>query len=125
MTEVLLVGAGGFLGAIARYTLGGWIVERTSPGFPYATLLINVTGCFAIGLFMTLAVDTFAWPPAVRLFVAVGFLGGYTTFSTFGFETMRLIDGGGYGLALLNCLASVTAGLIAVWLGMALGRLIA
>ena len=57
--------------------------------------------------------------------MAVGFLGAYTTFSTFGFETMKLMEGGGFGLALVNCLTSVTAGLIAVWLGMALGRVIA
>lgn len=113
------------MGAIARYSLGGWLAERTGPVFPYETLLINVTGCFAIGLFMTLAVDAFAWPPAARLFVAVGFLGAYTTFSTFGYETVKLMEGGGFGLALVNCLASVTAGLVAVWLGIALGKVIA
>ena len=125
MLDILFVGAGGFLGAIARYALGGWIAERTGPGFPYETLLINVTGCFAIGLFMTLAVDAFAWPPSARLFIAVGFLGAYTTFSTFGYETMKLIEGGSLWLAFVNCLASVTVGLVAVWLGMALGRVMA
>lgn len=125
MSELLLVGTGGFLGAIVRYALGGWVAGRTGPGFPYETLLINVTGCFAIGLFMTLAVDAFAWPPSARLFVAVGFLGAYTTFSTFGYETMKLLEGGSFMPALINCLASVTAGLIAVWLGIAAGRVVA
>jgi CrcB protein len=122
MTEALLVGAGGFLGAIARWALGGWLADRTSAAFPYETFIINISGCFAIGLFMTLATDLFGWPPSVRLFVAIGFLGAYTTFSTFGYESIKLIEGGGFWLAAANATGSVLAGLAAVWAGMALGR---
>jgi fluoride exporter len=125
MFDVLLVGAGGFLGAITRYSLGGWIAGKTGPAFPYETLIINATGCFAIGLFMTMAVDVFAWPPAFRLFIAVGFLGGYTTFSTFGYESIKLIESGNIWPAIANAVGSVVIGLFAVWLGIVVGRVFA
>ena len=125
MLELLIVGFGGFIGATGRYMIGGLLAERTGPGFPYETLVINVTGCFAIGLFMTMATETFNWHPHARLFVAIGILGGYTTFSTLGYETLKLVEDGNVLLGFANGIGSLTLGLIAVWLGTVLGRLFA
>lgn len=123
MLNVLLVGAGGFLGSIARYGIGEWIKVEPGTGFPYATLLINATGCFAIGLFMAFAAENASLPPAYRLFIAAGFLGGYTTFSAFGYETVKLIEAGNMWFAAANAFGSVAIGLTAVYLGTITARL--
>jgi CrcB protein len=121
--RVLLVGLGGFLGSSARYLAGG-LVHRFLPStFPYATFLINVTGCFAIGLLGVLAEERGSVGPEGRLFWMVGVVGGYTTFSTFGYETLALLRGGSLGAALVNAVGQVVIGLMAVWLGaVAAGR---
>lgn len=117
----LWVGAGGFLGAIARYALSLWIDTRFDTPFPVATMLINVTGSFVLGT-MSGALEFATWPPEVRLALGVGFLGAYTTFSTFTYETLRLIEAGDTAIALGYVSASVLAGLAAATLGLALGR---
>lgn len=124
MTKFLIIGLGGFLGANARYLVGGWVAERLGSTFPYGTLIINVSGAFVIGLFLTLIADRFVAPPSARLFFAIGFLGAYTTFSTYMFESLSLIQEGSYLLAATNLLGSVALGLFAVVLGYAVGRLI-
>ena len=91
MDKYLLVGLGGFLGAIARYALGGWAAEKWGGGFPYRTLLINVSGSFVLGLFLAVTASRLPLDPRWRLFFAVGFLGAYTTFSTFTYETVQLL----------------------------------
>lgn len=111
------VGAGGFLGAIARYAVGGWISSRYRGQFPVATFVINVTGSFVLGLFLTLATERVALDPRWRLFVSVGFVGAYTTFSTFEYESERLVSAGGFWLAGVNLAGSVIVGFLAVWLG--------
>lgn len=122
--KLLIVGLGGFVGANARYLLGGWIQERLGPGFPYGTLAINVTGSFAIGLFATLALSL-AWSDEWRLLIAIGFLGAYTTFSTFEYETLRMLaEGGRWRPALANIMLSVIVGFCAVYLGVVTARIL-
>src|SRR5712691_7222734 len=89
--QILLVAGGGALGAVTRFLVGLWFSRWSGTGWPYGTLFINVTGCFAIALFLTLA-NRFAFPPAWRYFIPTGFIGAYTTFSTYEYETMRLVD---------------------------------
>jgi CrcB protein len=113
----MYVGIGGFLGAIARYAVGGWISTRYRGQFPIATFVINVSGSFILGLFLTVATERIALDPRWRLLVAVGFVGAYTTFSTFEYESERLLAAGGFWLAGANLLGSVVVGFVAVWLG--------
>lgn len=122
MRNILLVGAGGFLGAVLRYGITVLLFNAGPRDFPLATFLINVTGAFALGFFMTFAAERAHLEPEVRLFVATGFLGAYTTFSTFEFETYELVQTGLYAWAAANLLGSVAAGFAAVQLGVALAR---
>jgi fluoride exporter len=116
------VGLGGFLGANARYLLGGFISERWGAVFPYGTFVINVTGSFILGFFMAYAQDRPWVEPSARLMFAVGFVGAYTTFSTFEYETMRLIQEREMLLAMLNIFGSLLTGIVAVFGGFALGE---
>lgn len=115
--NVLLVAAGGAIGAASRYLLGGWIQSRLGPDFPWGTFIVNVSGCLLIGVVLGLA-ERGALPGEARLFLAVGVLGGYTTFSTFGYETLKLIEGGETAAALLNAFGQLALGLAAVYLGL-------
>ena len=119
--EVGWLSIGGVLGVNARYWLAVWMSRWTGAKFPWATLTINVSGSFAIGFLSTILAR---WIPThhARLFVLVGFLGGYTTFSTFAFESHVLWERGEIGRALANMGGSVVAGFLAVILGVALGR---
>jgi CrcB protein len=119
MLKLLLVGAGSFLGGIARYALSGLVQRWAGAGFPWGTLAVNVTGCFAIGAVLHLVEDRAMLGPDARVFLVVGILGGFTTFSAFGWETFELLRANQPGLALINAAGSVTAGLAAVWLGRA------
>ncbi|MBI3858207.1 MAG: CrcB family protein [Planctomycetes bacterium] len=112
MREFMLVGAGGFLGASLRYGVS-LAMQRWTGTFPWATLAINVLGCLLIGTLMPLVEQKPLW----LVFVVPGLLGGFTTFSAFGFETWRLADGGRAVLGAVYVLASVGMGLAAVWLG--------
>jgi CrcB protein len=120
----LLIGIGGFLGANARYLVGGWIAERYGTSFPYGTLIINVSGSFILGFFLVFISERLLVHPNWRLFVAIGFLGAYTTFSTFSFESLALIQERSYLLALTNVVGSVVLGLIAALVGMVIARLL-
>jgi CrcB protein len=112
-----IVFAGGGVGSALRYAVGLWVAARTGPGFPWGTFAVNVCGCFAIGVLATLA-DEHAWiTPQARLLLVTGLLGGFTTFSTFGMETLQLAAEGRPGLALANVAASVAVGLLAVAIG--------
>jgi fluoride exporter len=119
----LVIGLGGFLGANARYLLGTWIVARYGTSFPYGTLVINVSGSFVIGLFLVLISERFVLHPHWRLFVVVGFLGAYTTFSAFSFESLALLLDGAWWRGLANMVGSVILGLIAALSGMVVARL--
>lgn len=120
----LLIGIGGFLGANARYLVAGWITERLGGAFPYGTLIVNVSGSFILGFFLEFISDRLFVHPHWRLFFAIGFLGAYTTFSTFSFESLALLDEGSYVLASANIVGSVLLGLIAVLAGVIISRLL-
>lgn len=119
--NVLLVAAGGAIGAAARYLVGLWVAGRFGADFPWGTFLVNVTGSFLIGVVLVL-VERGALPPGARLLLAVGVLGGYTTFSSFSYETLQLLGGGSLGPLLLNAFGQLLAGLLAVYLGVVCGR---
>jgi CrcB protein len=122
--NVLLVAAGGAIGAAARYLAGLWIVARLGADFPWGTFFVNVTGSFLIGIVLVL-VERGALPPGARLFLAVGILGGYTTFSSFSYETLQLLGGGGsVGPVLFNAFGQLLVGLVAVYLGVVCGRVL-
>ncbi len=119
---MLLVAAGGAIGAAARYLAGLWIVARLGAGFPWGTFFVNATGSFLIGIILVL-VEGGTLPAGARLFLAVGVLGGYTTFSSFSYETLQLLAGGGsVGPVLFNTFGQLLAGLLAVYLGVVCGR---
>ncbi len=119
--QVLLVGAGGFLGSVLRYGLSG-LVYRWVPfaAFPHGTLAVNVVGCLAIGLLAGLAESRQLIGPELRLFLFIGLLGGFTTFSTFGYETFELVRDGEHLRVAGNVLGHLVAGVGAVWFGFAL-----
>jgi CrcB protein len=119
--RILALSAGGVLGVNARYWLGTWMNRWVSPQFPWATLAINVSGSFAIG-FLAVALDRWLPRPAFRLLVITGFLGGYTTFSTFAQESVTLWERGEVARSVANMAGSVAGGFLAVVLGIALAR---
>lgn len=124
MAKYWMVGLGGFLGSILRFCLGGYISNRMGARFPYGTFVINVTGSFLIGLVVTLLSERAHWSPNLRYLIPIGFIGGYTTFSTFELETFQSFRDGEFLFAFLNVILSVAVGFIAVWLGVVAGRTI-
>ncbi|HWC76712.1 MAG TPA: fluoride efflux transporter CrcB [Blastocatellia bacterium] len=125
MERVLLVLLGGAFGTGLRYSLSLAIHPHINGSpFPYATLLVNLSGCLAIGVLAELFEARVLVSPNVRVALLTGVLGGYTTFSSFGFDTFHMIREGRIGLAAVNVSASVVLGLTAVWAGMRLGRLL-
>src|SRR2546423_9072801 len=124
VTPYLIVGLGGFVGANARYVVGQWAAQKWGATLPYGTFIINVTGSFILGLFATLTLSL-GWNPNWRLLIAIGFVGAYTTFSTFEYETLQLIvNGARYREAMVNLAGSVVVGFAAAWVGVIAGRLI-
>lgn len=125
MTNILLVGIGGFIGSALRYAMSGYVQQASkSVGFPYGTLAVNVTGCFVIGFLSQLAETHGVFTSESRLFVFVGILGGFTTFSSFGNETFNLARDAQMLTAFANIGANVLLGLAAVWLGRAVSYMI-
>lgn len=122
LMQFMVVGVGGFFGAGLRFALGSW-VHRVLPAaaFPWGTMAVNLLGCLLIGL---LASYRQPLEPGVRLFLMVGLLGGFTTFSTFALETLTLTQQDNYLMAFVNVAAKVLFGLLAAWAGFELGRLL-
>ena len=116
----LLVFVGGGAGAVIRYLAGTEIMRRFGGSFPLGTLVINVTGSFLIGVLMTLLTERLQVGPNWRFLLVVGFLGGYTTFSSFEYETLQAVRQGSVAAGVLNVFASVAAGYLAVWLGVSI-----
>ena len=122
MDKLWLVALGGSIGSCLRYLVSLWSADRFGADFPFGTLLVNIVGCFIIGAFLTAATDKYIFDPNLRFLVVVGFCGGLTTFSSFGYETLKLLEGAGYHYAMLNIAANVVLGLLATWLGMILAK---
>jgi fluoride exporter len=118
---VLFVAVGGAIGSVTRYLVGGWIASRFGSAFPYGTLVINITASFIIGFFLAFAQERASLNPNWRLFVAVGFVGGYSTFSTFEYEGIRLLQEREVLLGSIYMIGSVVTGGIAAVGGIALG----
>lgn len=124
MESFLLISAGAVIGANLRYWIQDWVAQRLGASFPYGTLIINVSGSLLLGLFMTVAVERFLIDPRLRLMMGLGVLSSYTTFSTYTYESLALIQAGQWLLGLFNLLGSVLLGVLAVALGVILGRLL-
>jgi len=124
METFLLISLGAMLGANLRYWVGGWAASRFGAAFPYGTLIINLTGSFLLGLSMTLMAERFLVDPRWRLLIAVGFLGGYTTFSSYTYESMNLLLSGEILLGLFDLLGSSIFGALAATAGIFLARMI-
>ncbi len=122
MEKFLLISAGAILGANTRYWISDWASKKFGLGFPYGTFIINLTGCFLIGFFLTLVTERFVLDPRWRLLIAIGFLGAYTTFSTYAYESFALLYQGQWLSGMLNLLGSTILGVIAVGLGVFLGK---
>jgi fluoride exporter len=124
LPQLLWVGIGGFLGSVGRFVLSGFF-DRLSPAlaFPIGTLAVNIIGCFLIGLLQSLAESRALLGTDIRIFLFIGVLGGFTTFSTFGFESLALLKDGEFVKTSANILLHVIVGLSAVWIGDILGRL--
>jgi len=122
MDKFLLISAGAVLGANARYWIGTWAAEKWGAAFPYGTLLINLSGSLLLGVFMALTAERAVIDPRIRLLVATGFLGAYTTFSTFTYESVSLLLKGAVVPGLLNALGSTALGLLAVGAGIWIGK---
>lgn len=125
MQSIIIVGVGGFIGAVARYKISTWILNSISCGkFPIGTFAVNIIGCLIIGILATLAQQYEVFNQNLRLMLFTGILGGFTTFSSFGLETIALLQEGEIFTALIYVLASVALGLLAVWVGMEVSRII-
>jgi CrcB protein len=123
-SQTLWVGVGGFVGAGLRFLVSGWVYQLVpNAGFPWGTLVVNVVGCFALGLLGGLAEVRGVLSAATRLFLFIGVLGGFTTFSTLAYETVTLADGSQVFRAAANVAAHVMLGLGAAWIGVHGARL--
>ncbi len=124
--QYLVIGLGGALGSMLRFGLGSWIdsgmSKGTGPLFPWGTIVVNITGCLVIGFIGVVSMGDRAWiSPLARTFIMIGILGGYTTFSSFSYQTLSLAQGGQWGGAAANVLISVVLCLVGTWLGATLG----
>jgi CrcB protein len=124
LLKYVMVGIGGFVGAIARFWLGSYIGTKMGTRFPYGTFVINISGSFLIGLILTFLSERTHLSPNWRYLLPVGFIGAYTTFSTFEYETLRTLQDGQFLTASLNVTLSVLLGFAAVWAGAVAGRAI-
>jgi CrcB protein len=121
---LILIGLGGFAGAISRYVVDGFVSERTGGAFPWGTLAVNATGSFLLGLLFAMTTERAILPAEIRGPLMIGFIGAYTTFSTYMLESWGLIESGSYVPAFANLGGSVIIGLVAVAAGLVIGRAI-
>lgn len=125
MTKYLIVALGGAIGSMLRFWAGGYVSGRLGSRFPYGTFVINITASFLIGFIMTLLAERTHMNPAWRYLLVIGFLGGYSTFSSFEYETFQVFQDGEMLIAALNVALSVAVGFVAVWIGAITGRSLA
>ncbi|MGB8542703.1 MAG: fluoride efflux transporter CrcB [Candidatus Acidiferrales bacterium] len=124
MTKYLMVAVGGALGSVLRFWVGGYISSRFPTRFPSGTFIVNCTASFLIGFIITVLSERADWSPNWRYLIAIGFIGGYSTFSAFEFETFRVFQEGELLISGLNVVLSVVVGFVSVWLGVITGRMI-
>ena len=124
MMQILAIAAGGAVGSVLRYAVSTGVYSMLGRNFPYGTLAVNVIGSFLMGLLFVLMVERLDMSAVWRMAILVGFLGAFTTFSTFSIETVNLLQGGDFMRAFLNVTVSVAFCLVATWVGFRLGRLI-
>ena len=122
MLKIFLVGSGGFLGSVLRALVSNFVQQTSDSRFPLGTLAVNVVGCFVIGFLSQLGEAREIFSAETRSFIFVGILGGFTTYSSFGNETINLFRGGLPGFAFLNVLTQLVIGLLAVWIGRMLAQ---
>lgn len=125
MTRFLWICLGGAVGTGARYLLSGWVLRLAGPGFPWGTLAVNALGSFLLGVILEVSLATDLFPPTLRLALATGVMGGFTTYSTFNYETLQLFQQEDWLLGGANVLATVVLCLAAGGIGVAAGRLLA
>jgi fluoride exporter len=123
MVKYLMIAIGGGLGSMLRFWVGGVVSGKMGTRFPHGTFVINCTASFLIGFIITLLAEKTHWSPNLRFLIPIGFIGGYSTFSTFEYETFRVVQEGEFLIAFLNVALSVVVGFVAVWLGVIAGRL--
>ena len=121
MERFLWICVAGAAGTGARYLIAVWAAQRLGSAFPYGTLVVNLIGCFAIAALMHAAL-TLGWPATTRAAVTIGFIGGLTTYSSFNYETMRLVEEGAPMTAALNLALTVVGGFMAGWVGLITAR---
>lgn len=125
ISKIFIIGAGGFLGAVSRYAVSGWVLRSFENSyFPYGTLAVNLIGCLFIGFLAELSELRQFLNPEFRILIFIGFLGSFTTFSTFGLEVFNLIRDGSLVSAFFNLALHIVLGIAAVWLGVISARLI-
>jgi CrcB protein len=124
LLQLIIAGLGGFIGSAARFWISSITYRIIGQDFPYGTLLVNIVGAFLIGFLMTVFEDRFTVSPNLRIFLTIGILGGFTTFSTFSYETVSLFREGSYFAGTANILYSVLSCLGATWLGGVIGKLL-
>ena len=121
MERFLWICLGGAAGTGTRYLIALWAAQRFGSSFPYGTLIVNLFGCFSIAAVMHTAL-TLSWSPTMRSAVSIGFIGGLTTYSSFNYETSRLLEEGAHGAAAANAIATIVGSFAAGWLGLVLAR---
>jgi CrcB protein len=122
---LVLIAVGGAFGSVARYLVDGWVLDRVGSGFPFGTLVVNLSGAFVLGLLAALTIDRSLLPADIRAPVMIGFLGAYTTFSTLMLESWRLVENGEVVLGAVNVVGSAVLGMIALVAGLGIGRALA
>lgn len=122
LQSYILVFAGGGIGAALRYWLSGVVHERLGSAFPYGTLAVNILGCFVIGIVMASMQERFLAHPSLRVFLTIGILGGFTTFSSFSYETIAMLKDGEFFYSSVNILASLVCCIAGTWLGVIVGK---
>lgn len=125
LIKILIVGSGGFIGSILRYLVSGWAYKISDlASFPIGTLVVNILGCLIIGFLGEFSASRTIFSSEVRIFLFIGILGGFTTFSTFGYESVSLLRQGAYFYSILNILLHFTICLLAVWCGIIIAKLL-
>ena len=124
MLNLLVIGLGGFIGAVMRYLVSGWAHRLLGSAFPYGTLVVNIMGSFLLGLFITLVTTKIILPYPLKNFIAIGMLGAFTTFSTFSYETVMLIQNNLLWATIGNILLNVLMAILALWLGIVAARML-